>query len=80
MRIFLHITLAAAIAVNLTGCLTSVVTLPVKVAYGTGKLAVKGTAAAVRAVIPNDEYEDCLKAQKKNPVIQCIKPEEKQDD
>ena len=42
----------------------------------TGKLAVKGTAAAVRAVIPNDEYEDCLKAQKKNPAIQCIKPEE----
>lgn len=80
MRIFLQITLAAAIAVNLTGCLTSVVTLPVKVAYGTGKLAVKGTAAAVRAVIPNDEYEDCLKAQKKNPVIQCIKPEEQQDD
>ena len=76
MRIFLQITLTAAIAVNLTGCLTSVVTLPVKVAYGTGKLAVKGTAAAVRAVIPNDEYEDCLKAQKKNPVIQCIKPEE----
>lgn len=76
MRIFLQITLTAAIAMNLTGCLTSVVTLPVKVAYGTGKLAVKGTAAAVRAVIPNDEYEDCLKAQKKNPVIQCIKPEE----
>lgn len=76
MRIFLQITLAAAIAVNLTGCLTSVVTLPVKVAYGTGKLAVKGTAAAVRAVIPNDEYEDCLKAQKKNPVIQCTKPED----
>ncbi|MEF2154986.1 NF038104 family lipoprotein [Luteimonas sp. FXH3W] len=76
MRIFLQISFAIAIAVNLTGCLTSVVTLPVKVAYGTGKLAVKGTAAAVRAVIPNDEYEDCLKAQKKNPVIQCKEPDE----
>lgn len=26
-----------------------------KVAYGAGKFAVKGTAAAVRAVVPDDE-------------------------
>ena len=40
----------------LQGCLaTKLVTVPVKVAYGTGKLAVKGTAAAVRAVVPDDE-------------------------
>ncbi len=38
------------------GCLvTKVVTVPVKVAYGTGKLVVKGTAAAVRAVVPDDD-------------------------
>ena len=42
----------------LQGCLaTKLVTVPVKVAYGTGKLAVKGTAAAVRAVVPDDEDE-----------------------
>ena len=42
----------------LQGCLaTKLVTVPVKVAYGTGKLAVKGTAAAVRAVVPDDEEE-----------------------
>jgi hypothetical protein len=40
----------------LQGCLaTKVVTVPAKVAYGTGKLVVKGTAAAVRAVVPDDD-------------------------
>ena len=47
-----------ATALALQGCLaTKVVTVPVKVAYGAGKLAVKGTAAAARAVIPDDEDE-----------------------
>jgi len=49
--------LAAVVAMaGLQGCLvTKVVTVPVKVAYGVGKLAVKGTAAAVRAVVPDDD-------------------------
>lgn len=46
----------ATAALALQGCLaTKVVTVPVKVVYGTGKLAVKGTAAAVRAVVPGDD-------------------------
>ena len=54
------VAIAAAVAAMLAlqGCLaTKVVTVPVKVAYGAGKLAVKGTAAAARAVIPDDEDE-----------------------
>ena len=47
---------AIAAMLGLQGCLaTKVVTVPVKVAYGAGKLAVKGTAAAARAVVPDDE-------------------------
>ena len=43
----------------LQGCITKVVTVPVKVAYGTTKAVVKGTAAAVGAVIPDgDDKED----------------------
>ena len=50
--------IAATCMLALPGCLaTKVVTVPVKVAYGAGKLAVKGTAAAARAVIPDDEDE-----------------------
>ena len=42
----------------LQGCLaTKVVTVPAKVAYGTGKLVVKGTAAAVRAVVPDEDEQ-----------------------
>ena len=42
----------------LQGCLaTMVVTVPVKVAYGASKLVVKGTAAAVRAVVPDEDEE-----------------------
>ena len=72
--------LTVAILFCLQGCLaTKVVTVPVKVAYGTGKLAVKGTAAAVRAVVPNapdHEYQKCLKDQKKDERIYCenLKP------
>ena len=39
----------------LQGCITKVVTVPVKVAYGTTKVAVKGTAAVVGAVIPDGD-------------------------
>lgn len=55
------VAIAAAVAAMLAlqGCLaTKVVTVPVKIVYGTGKLAVKGTAAAVRAVVPDDEKTD----------------------
>ena len=52
----------------LQGCLaTKVVTVPVKVAYGAGKLAVKGTAAAVRAVVPDDEEKAALEEEATRP-------------
>ena len=37
----------------LQGCITKIVTVPVKVAYNVTKGAVKGTAAVVGAVIPH---------------------------
>lgn len=42
----------------LQGCIHKVVTVPVKVAYKTTKGVVKGTAAVVGAVIPDDEDEE----------------------
>lgn len=42
----------------LQGCIHKVVTVPVKVAYKTTKVAVKGTAAVVGAVIPDGDDED----------------------
>ncbi|GAB3043843.1 hypothetical protein GCM10027155_05930 [Acinetobacter apis] len=39
----------------LQGCITSVVTFPVKVAYKATKGVVKGTAAVVGAVIPDGD-------------------------
>jgi hypothetical protein len=43
----------------LQGCITKVVTVPVKVAYKTTKGVVKGTAAVVGAVIPDgDDKKD----------------------
>ena len=54
--------LVIALMPALQGCLaTKVVTVPVKVAYGTTKLVVKGTAAAVRAVVPDDDEEAPVK-------------------
>ncbi len=48
--------LVVAVMLALQGCLaTKIVTVPVKVAYGATKLVVKGTAAAVRAVVPDDD-------------------------
>lgn len=41
----------------LQGCITKIVTVPVKVAYKTTKGVVKGTAAVVGAVIPDGDYE-----------------------
>ncbi|RDC53808.1 NF038104 family lipoprotein [Acinetobacter lwoffii] len=49
----------------LQGCIHKVVTVPVKVAYKTTKVAVKGTAAVVGAVIPDgDDDEDDKKSKK----------------
>ncbi len=44
----------------LQGCITKIVTVPVKVAYKTTKGVVKGTAAVVGAIIPggDDEQQD----------------------
>lgn len=39
----------------LQGCIHKIVTVPVKVAYKTTKGVVKGTAAVVGAVIPDDD-------------------------
>ena len=39
----------------LQGCITKIVTVPVKVAYKTTKGVVKGTAAVVGAAIPDDD-------------------------
>ncbi|OTG81576.1 NF038104 family lipoprotein [Acinetobacter sp. ANC 4648] len=42
----------------LQGCITKIVTVPVKVAYKTTKGVVKGTAAVVGAIIPDGEDEE----------------------
>ena len=41
--------------VLLTGCIYKIVTVPVGIAYKTTKVAVKGTAMVVGAVIPDGE-------------------------
>ena len=48
----------------LQGCIHKVVTVPVKVAYKTTKVAVKGTAAVVGAVIPDGDDDDDNKSKK----------------
>ena len=48
----------------LQGCITKIVTVPVKVAYKTTKGVVKGTAAVVGAVIPDGDDDDDKKKQK----------------
>lgn len=69
----------ALIAMSLQGCLTSVVTAPVKVVYGAGKLAVKGTAAAVRAVVPDGDKKDSDgKKQDQQPDQKEQQPEQQQ--
>lgn len=50
----------------LQGCITKIVTVPVKVAYKTTKGVVKGTAAVVGAVIPDGDDEDGEQDAKKN--------------
>jgi len=53
-----------ACVVMLQGCITKIVTVPVKIAYKTTKGVVKGTAAVVGAVIPDGDDEK--KEEKKN--------------
>lgn len=50
----------------LQGCITKIVTVPVKVAYKTTKGVVKGTAAVVGAVISDGDDEDGEPDAKKN--------------
>lgn len=55
------VVLLCVMALLLQGCITKVVTVPVKVAYKTTKGVVKGTAAVVDAVIPDgddDKHKD----------------------
>jgi hypothetical protein len=60
-----------AAVILLQGCITSLVTVPVEIAYKTTKGVVKGTAAVVRAVTPDgdddkDKEQDKPKDQEKN--------------
>lgn len=48
----------------LQGCITKIVTVPVKAAYGVTKGVVKGTAAVVGAVIPDGDDDE--KKEEKN--------------
>ena len=42
----------------LQGCVYKIVTVPVKAVYTVGKYTVKGTAAVVGAVIPDDDDDE----------------------
>lgn len=46
------------LTLGLTGCIYKVVTVPVGIAYKTTKVAVKGTAMVVGAVIPDGDDAD----------------------
>lgn len=56
----------AVCVVFLQGCITKIVTVPVKVAYKTTKGVVKGTAAVVGAVIPDEDDQDETKKNNKD--------------
>lgn len=49
---------------SLQGCIHKIVTVPVKVAYGTTKAVVKGTTAVVGAVIPDGDDDEKEEAKK----------------
>lgn len=58
MKSWQTMALLSFISIALSGCMLSkVVTVPVKVAYGTTKAVVKGTAAVAGAVIPDGDSE-----------------------
>ncbi len=55
-----HLRIIALLASTLflTACVHKLVTVPVKVAYGTTKAVVKGTVAVGKAIIPGDSDDD----------------------
>ena len=54
----LVIMVGMCVVLVLQGCMaTKLVTVPVKVAYGTTKVVVKGTSASVGAVIPDGDED-----------------------
>ena len=55
MNIAIRVLAVAVCIVMLQGCIHKLVTVPVKVAYKTTKGVVKGTAAVVGAVIPDED-------------------------
>ena len=58
MKKLIGVFLMLTLALSLQACLaTKIVTVPVKVAYGTTKAVVKGTGAVVGAAIPDDDDE-----------------------
>ena len=57
MTVMIRCLATLACVLMLQGCITKVVTVPVKVAYGTTKAVVKGTAAVVSAAIPDGDDE-----------------------
>ena len=58
MNIAIRVLAVVLCIVMLQGCIHKLVTVPVKVAYKTTKGVVKGTAAVVGAVIPDDDEDD----------------------
>ncbi len=58
MKRFFAAGLILIASLGLQACITKVVTVPVKVAYGTTKAVVKGTGAVVGAVIPDGDQAD----------------------
>lgn len=58
MNIAIRVLAVAVCVVMLQGCIHKLVTVPVKVSYKTTKGVVKGTAAVVGAVIPDDDEDD----------------------
>lgn len=61
----IRIGIILATVILLQGCITSIVTVPVKIAYKTTKGVVKGTAAVVRAVTPDGDDKDKSNDQEK---------------
>lgn len=58
MNIAIRVLAVAVCIVMLQGCIHKLVTVPVKVAYKTTKVVVKGSAAVVGAVIPDSDEDD----------------------
>lgn len=58
MKRFFAAGLILIASLGLQACITKVVTVPVKMAYGTTKAVVKGTGAVVGAVIPDGDQAD----------------------